>query len=476
MINKKNNPIHDFWFDKDVTEIYIVCSRESSPPSGAYKYSNDYAYSDNFGDKDLLFLLYGLISRNYPNARIFFYYSDDFIEKTRFWQGKNILIVGGPNSRNYVSSFGMYTALSKVIDDNNVGIRIFYPPKQKNKLNAWENTQYTKENICVKCPNYEQSCCRQTLCILKENEVVIKKPDFYEELIIPKTDAINAKISDDRIIREIEDSGKVAISGCLKQDVGFFATFANPYDEEQKNRIIIINGVYTFGGLGVCHVLNGMSNYSKKVYNKLHYIMQRYQSKDFMACFTIPISEQRDVGKALINDNEVYPLNPMKDINFSNCFISYRRKTSSTVAQYVFEEMSKYSEEGILPFIDRANNRNSFRAGQDYVNAINARLGQVDVVILIIGKECFKYADGENDVDGNFKSEFFSAIEKGKRIIPLEALDADYYEELSSIKEEIIQRFGKDKFKEVLHYNSIKENEIDSLINEIKEILNNYYE
>lgn len=82
------NPIHDFWFNSEAKDIYIVCSREANPPKWAYKYHNNYAYSDNFGDKDLLFYLYGLMSKYYPNTNIHFYFSEDYMEKIRGWEEK----------------------------------------------------------------------------------------------------------------------------------------------------------------------------------------------------------------------------------------------------------------------------------------------------------------------------------------------------------------------------------------------------
>ena len=111
------NPIHDFWFDKSVEEIYIVTMRESMPKKDAYKISNDYAYCDNCGDLDLLFGAYGLLNRFYPNAKISFFYAEDFKRTVRDWEKKNILVLGGPNTKNDVCRFFMYEALPKIYAD-----------------------------------------------------------------------------------------------------------------------------------------------------------------------------------------------------------------------------------------------------------------------------------------------------------------------------------------------------------------------
>lgn len=471
------NPIHDFWFNSNAKEIYIVCSRESNPPKWAYKYSNNYAYSDNFGDKDLLFYLYGLMSKNYPNSTIYFYFSDDYMEKVRNWEQKNILIVGGPNSRNEISKFGMYDALMKRLDyvyelDDKKSYLI-YPPKPENELREWENKKYTKEKICKNCSNSLKYCPRLSLCINNNNSTSFVLPEFYDELIIYTNDADDAKIENERRCRDIANGKKVAITGCVKKDVGFFASFANPYDSMKENKIVMLSGLHTFGGVGVYNALSAQTKYSVENYNLLYYSLIGRENRDFMTYFEVEVSEQRDASYSRVVKDRIFSLSNLKLKNFYNTFISYRRRNGTMFSEKIYDILVSKKDNAIFPFRDIVNLQSNFKPGADYVKDIINKIRNCEIFILTITENCFVY---DEDVDGGFKDEFILAVKYGKRIIPIEDNNSNYYDEINKIKVELTELFGIDKFRELLHYNSIKINDTDELINVILSSLREHYE
>lgn len=472
-----SNPIHDFWFNPTAKDIYIVCSREADPPKWAYKYSNNYAYSDNFGDKDLLFYLYGLMSKNYPNSDIYFYFSEDYMEKIRNWEQKNILIVGGPNSRNQTSKFGMYEALQKRISMLANGaeptVSLLYPPKPENEIRDWENRRYCKESVCKNCSKYYEVCPRLSLCINTNNEVRFVLPEYYDELIIPSADADDAKIDESRRCRVIANGRKVAISGCVKKDVGFFSSIDNPFDSMKGSRIVMLSGLHTFGGVGVFNALSAQTKHSIDNYNLLYYSLIGRENHDFMTYFEIDISEQREAAYARIQKEQIFSLSRPQSTNFFNTFISYRRCNGAEISKRIYDRLATKKENGIYPFRDIINSQNSFRPGIDYVKDICEKIKNCEIFILIITENCFVY---ENEVDGGFKDEFLNAIKYGKRIIPIEDESANYYEELLRIKSELTELFGIERFKQIQHYNAIKLQDTEQLVNVIVSSLQEHYE
>lgn len=470
------NPIHDFWFNSEAKDIYIVCSREANPPKWAYKYHNNYAYSDNFGDKDLLFYLYGLMSKYYPNTNIHFYFSEDYMEKIRGWEEKNILIVGGPNSRNQISKFGMYEVLRQKIKSISDGsqpiVSLLYPPKLESEARDWENRRYCKETLCKNCSNFLKECPRLSLCINIDNDVRFIMPEYYDELIIPTIDANDAKVEENRRCREISNGKKVAISGCVKKDIGFFSSLDNPFDSMKGSRIVLLSGLHTFGGVGVFNALSAQTKHSIDNYNLLYYSLIGRENRDFMTYFEIDVSEQREASHAHIFSDRIFSLSHRQLQNYYNVFISYRRESGTNISTKLYNELIAKREMGIYPFRDRIDAKNSFKPGIDYVKDICNKIKTCEIFILTITKGCFVC---ENEVDGGFKDEFITAIKFDKQIIPIEEKNSNYYEELLQIKDEIVELFGIEKFKQLQHYNAIKMQDFDQLVTLILASLQKHY-
>lgn len=448
-----NNPIHDFWFDKKADDIYIVCSRVANPPKDAYKYSNDYAYSDNFGDKDALFLCYGILSRNYPRSKIQFYYAEDFVEKVRDWQKRNILIIGGPNSRNPVSQFFMYDTLPTIYSKiQSCNKRYLYPPKLKKMQKAFENADYRRERICRGCENVEE-CPRLALCIREGIDSTLIQPNLWEEVIAFNNEFASDEFNNIRKVRDIPQRGQVVISGCVKDDIGLFATFRNPYDENQKNRIVMISGFFTFGVHGTCQSMSAMNKWSIDNYNNLYYEFIGAKAKDFICYNDIHITQQRETRFLKLDMSRVIPLIEGKECkNINNIFISYRRTGGRQSALQVFDLLKTHNEKKIYPFIDYRRDNINFIPGMDYVIDIQQKIVECDVFVSIISKDCFSSDTGN---DGGYKSEWFWAIMTKQMIIPIECEGAKYADELNKIKDEIINHFGEKTFRELTRITAV---------------------
>lgn len=107
MINEDNKAfLYKYWFPEDVKEIFIVCPKDYPTTCDASMCADNYSYCDNFGDKDLLLLSYGLISKYYQNTKVYYKYAEKFIqENIDSWKKKNILVIGGPSYHHPVSAF-----------------------------------------------------------------------------------------------------------------------------------------------------------------------------------------------------------------------------------------------------------------------------------------------------------------------------------------------------------------------------------
>lgn len=469
MINR--NPFHDFWFNEDVKEIYIVCLRVSKPPRDAYKYSNDYAYADNLGDRDALFYTYALLYRNYPTANIQIYYSDDFIDTVRDWEKKNILIVGGPSSLHKVSQFFMYEALPIVYKNIKRKIPEFmYPPKFASDLKPHENRNYCKERICVEC-DIKNKCVRLAFCIKENNKGRLLLPEIWEEVSMLKSNIYKEdENSTDRILRDL-GNGKIGISGCVRKDIGLFATFTNPFDGEAKNKVVMIQGIYTFGVFGTCQAMSADKVFSIENYNKLYYEFIDVDSRDFIAYFDIDINEQREVRPARLDITKVVNLSKKENIlGIDNVFISYRRKNGKESANEIFELLKSHSDKKIYPFIDQRSDNSSFIPGINYVKEIQKKIAQSDIFLSIISPDCFVTDAG---AEGGYKAEWFWAVKTRQTIIPIEC-GANFFTELNKIKEEIITFFGEDTFKELSRLNAVKVSQKD-LVETIEQKLKSHY-
>jgi|GEM_PF-6914493 len=464
-----SNPFYDFWFKETSIEIYIVCQRVSIPPNDAYKYSNDYAYNDNLGDKDALFYAYALLYRNYPTANIQIYYAEDFMEKVRNWEKKNILIIGGPNSKNPVCQFFTYEVLPNIHKKLKKGLpRYMFPPKYQHELKPNENQNYCKEVICKGCPKIK-SCERLALCIKNDTDVALIFPEVGDEIIVPETEI---KLNDNLNTEIVKDeNNKLRISAFVKKDIGIFATFQNPFDENQHNQIVMISGVYTFGVVGTCQAMSASSRLSINNYNDLYFEFIDNRTRDFIAYFEIDINKQREVRYSILDMNNIISFSEkIPDNEISNVFISYRRKNGKDSANKIFDLLESNRDKKIYPFIDLKLNNSTFTPGIDYVKDIQGKISQCDIFLSIISSDCFITDAG---AEGGYKAEWFWAVKTGQAIIPVEC-GASYYDELNKIKEEIITFFGEDVFKELSRLNAVPINQ-DNIVETIEQKLKHHY-
>lgn len=467
-----SNPIHDFWFNKNAKDIYIICSRVAKPPKDAYKYSNDYAYFDNFGDKDSLLTVFGILARSYPYSTIQCYYAEDFTEKIRDWQQKNIVIIGGPNSRNPVCQTFAYEALIKKYNDCNSTRRLIYPPKTASMLKPEESRFYKREVICSGCPKIHE-CPRLALCLKENGYPTLILPEVWEEIIVASSELDVSQIDPTRKVIKISNTNKVAISGYVKKDIGFFASFINPYDKNKENRIVMIGGLFTLGVFGTCQVMSPTNKRAIEIYNSLYYEFIGKASHEFVTYFDIDISPQRDTSCNSFDINRLISFAATKDDEeIANVFISYRRDQARSTAHELYTLLKKCSDRKVYPFIDFSDEESGFSPGVNYVIETQKKIKEADIFIAIISKESF--LTGANKHAGDFWDEWFWAITLGKIIIPIECNGVRYADELNNIKDEIIIRFGQSRYHDLSHTAAVPLNN-KNIINTILQKLKGHY-
>lgn len=458
------NPIYDFWFKEDCDEIFIVTMRESAPKKDAYTISNDYAYCDNCGDLDLLFYSYGLLNRYYPRTKINFFYAEDFKQKIRDWEKKNILILGGPNSRNDVCRFFMYGCLPKIYKNlEQMGhpskAQIFFPPKKKCDLKPTESKRYSKEHVCGNCAKLTDDCPRTALCKrYSDGSSTFLTPIFDDELMCTLNSEREKTLYEDRILGVV-DMNKVLMANCLSQDVGLFACFSNINDENCENRIVMISGTHTFGGVGVFKAVNAQSNQSMKNYNSIGFSMLKHIERDFICCMNVEITEDRNISVPKISFDNIIPLS--LSCEFLNCnkenmpyntFISYRRGSGAEYSQKVFGDFLSDCENIIIPFRDIVDKQSNFLPGADYVVDIQRKIKNSAVFIMIVTPDCLKY---ETHFSGSFFDEFVFALRNNKTIIPIQFNNGDYDLEIKSAKDDIVKIAGWEYYNKATRINAI---------------------
>lgn len=471
------NPIHDFWFDKSVEEIYIVTMRESMPKKDAYKISNDYAYCDNCGDLDLLFGAYGLLNRFYPNAKISFFYAEDFKRTVRDWEKKNILVLGGPNTKNDVCRFFMYEALPKIYADlENYGhspkVKIIYPPKSASAQALGESKKYSKEYICAGCAKISQDCPRTALCKkYSDGRIEIIEPQYDEAVAYTLNSDRERDLYQSRILESI-DGQTVILSGCLSYDIGFFACFSNIYDEHNRNRIVMINGAHTFGGVGVLHAVDAQSKKSLRNYNLIAYELFGQANKDFVCHFNVEVSEDRNIITPTLYQENLVPLSKEAGVNLDtsfsalyNIFISYRRRNGGEASQLVYDVLSGEASRYIHPFRDIMDFKSGFRPGVDYVKDIRKKIDNIPIFILIVTPQCLSYTQ---HFAGSFFDEFTYALKTGKLIVPIQFDGGSYDAELLNVKEDLVNIVGEELFEKAVRINAINydKNVLFQIVNE----------
>ncbi|MDR3216495.1 MAG: hypothetical protein LBT55_03660 [Clostridiaceae bacterium] len=264
----KNGTIYKYWFSKNAKQINIVTSRVNEPPPWAFVYSKDYSYFDQFGDKDLVYKVSVFLSKYYPNAQIKYFVSDDF-ERQRGVIGENTLIIGGPRWNNKVCQDYMWDTKIKSI--------FRYPPFKD-----------SKKEICSDCEKVANDCGRECICV---NKKIISY--IGTEVLVHAQEVQAAKIAAERCTSL--GNGDVMVKDCVKTDYGFFATFNNDNNyDKSASRVVILNGIHIFGGLGAFYAFNDSPN-AQKNYTTVQSELG-YDNTEFFAYMPIQVAIKNTVA------------------------------------------------------------------------------------------------------------------------------------------------------------------------------------
>lgn len=294
--------VYKYWFPKGFSEeIYIVCPRDSSLTYDANMWSDDYAYLDSFGDKDLLFLVYGFICKHYPQAKVHYSFSSQYKkEHPNDWKQKNLIILGGASWSHEVTRTFMHDALRKIYN-NNTGID--KPPVVYSIKNNKEGWKQVKQKVCDSCLMLQENCREDhSLCIWAQssdlNKPLCKSIEraITREIVAPtplklqeKVDEVSRHLSEDQQQRIYSDSdGRYLIKDCISKDIGLFAAFQNPYNK--RSRVIMINGAHTFGGVGAFRTFDVDKDIAIKNYQMLDSELSS-KGKDFISYFMVEVDD-----------------------------------------------------------------------------------------------------------------------------------------------------------------------------------------
>lgn len=292
--------IYKYWFPKNYDgEIFIVCPKDSSISYDANIWSDEYAYLDSFGDKDLLFFVYGFICKYYPNAKIRFSFSKQYMnEHPNDWKEKNLIILGGTSWGHVVVRTFMHEILRDVYKDASDVDR---PPVLYAIKNDQEGWREIRQKICSGCKYFNADCRRDhSICIWKDSGDVPLTASIERTIkreIVEAPAKLKAKVAEvrnhlsadeqNRIVYD-EYEGRYYIKDCISKDIGVFAAFQNPF--EKRNRVIIINGSHTFGGVGAFRTFDIEKDIAIKNYETLDAFLNN-KGNDFISYFHVNIDD-----------------------------------------------------------------------------------------------------------------------------------------------------------------------------------------
>ena len=283
--------IYKYWFPKNTRKkIWIISSRVKTPPQWAYVLSKDYSYLDQLGDKDLIFHTTKFLSRMYPKVEIEVISSFEFASQNGA-RTDNLLILGGPRWNNKISAQYMWNNRIK-------NIFRYPPPFDKKsivcgdcKLCGCEPVDYNlnREKICI---HYSDGSQKFLNCELQD--IVVDDLYWYGDEEHIYASRINAL------------GNTYLIKDCPKTDYGFFAAFSN--DNAIGNdcsRIVMINGIHTFGGLGALYSFID----NDTAFRNYELISSTSKYDDFFCYMRVEV-------------NLEMPKNPIKPslIDLNNCF------------------------------------------------------------------------------------------------------------------------------------------------------------
>ncbi len=197
--------VYGFWFPRDTSTIWVVCPKDHEPGEYADERNPDYTYLDNLGDQDALVEQMVFLSSRYPHATIEYFSAEDI---PRRHTSGNLVVIGGPGSTSSISNricAEMMTA---------IGSRV----------------------------RYSADC---------------------EEMLVEREGGGAVKLR-----AEYEDSaGREAEQRSLRRDIGYFARFPNPLNEEAV--VVLVNGLHTTGVRGATRIFSDRRESLRNFYTVL---------------------------------------------------------------------------------------------------------------------------------------------------------------------------------------------------------------
>ena len=179
--------VYRFWFPRETSTIWVVCPQDHDPSEYADRSNPDYTYLDNLGDEDALLELMVFLSRHYPNATIGHFSSGDLPEGHT---GGNLVVLGGPGSVSSISN-RICREMMEAIDSR---------------------------------VSYSEDCEHMEIGLGGDRSLGLHAE--YRK----------------------ETGGVSGAQRRIRQDVGYFAHFPNPVNEECA--VVLVNGIHTTGVLG----------------------------------------------------------------------------------------------------------------------------------------------------------------------------------------------------------------------------------
>ncbi len=179
--------IFRFWFPRETSTIWVVCPQDHNPSEYADRSNPDYTYLDKLGDQDALLELLVFLSRHYPNATIQHFSSGDLPDGHT---SGNLVVLGGPGSTSDIGN----------------------------------------------------SVCKEMMAEIRSR---VSYSDDCEQMMV-RTD----KDAPLELRAEYRNGAGDAAAGQprIHEDVGYFARFPNPLNEEST--VVLVNGIHTTGVLG----------------------------------------------------------------------------------------------------------------------------------------------------------------------------------------------------------------------------------
>ena len=197
--------VYGFWFPRDTSTIWVVCPKDHEPGEYADQRNPDYTYLDNLGDQDALVEEMVFLSSRYPHATIEYFSAEDV---PRRHTSGNLVVIGGPGSTSNISNricSEMMTA---------IGSRV----------------------------GYSADC---------------------EEMVVERDGADTVRLE-----AEYEESaGGEDDKRGLRRDIGYFARFPNPLNEEAV--VVLVNGLHTTGVRGATRTFSDRRESLRNFYTVL---------------------------------------------------------------------------------------------------------------------------------------------------------------------------------------------------------------